>query len=117
MPHGDGVPNLLKFAFNMDASRADSSQLIAGGGGTSGLPAAALDRSEADPVLTIEFIRRKDSSLVYEPEFSSTLDSWTTGTALTIEAIDDQWERVTARDPGDPSGSSQRFARIRVALP
>lgn len=57
VPFSDGVPNLLKFAFNMNLARADVSTLAPGS--NSGLPSARLDEAGEDPVWRVEFVRRK----------------------------------------------------------
>ncbi|MCW1924498.1 hypothetical protein OKA05_18170 [Luteolibacter arcticus] len=119
-PFDDGVPNLLKFAFNMNAAGPDSSVL--GAGGNSGLPQITIDQSdpEAPPVLKVEFLRRKGSGLIYTPQRSDTLDGFVsmTGTQV-ITRIDDQWERVSVEETTPPTTTTATsgFARVQVTLP
>ena len=41
-PQDDGVPNLLKFAFNLDPTKPDARVLRVGANATAGLPGGAL---------------------------------------------------------------------------
>lgn len=111
-PHKDGVPNLLKFAFNMDASRADVRQLTAGGNGAQGLPGSRLVGTGAAQRLQIEYLRRRQSDIEYVPLFSTNAKDWIPATSVVVtETIDDEWERVVA------TGSMQaakNFARVMV---
>ncbi len=115
-PFNDGVENLLKYAFNMNAAGPDVSVLTTGG--TAGLPQVALDTSGAQPVLKVAFLRRKDSGLIYTPQRSDTLGTFVamTGTP-TVTSIDAQWERVTIEEPAPPATAPSKFARVQVALP
>jgi hypothetical protein len=117
IPFGDGVPNLLKFAFNMDAEGPDSSTLAPGG--NAGLPIAGLDESGESTVWRVEFVRRKGSGLTYTPQISSTLEAGSfapmTGTP-TVTDIDEGWERVVVEEPCDPSITPRCFSRIEVVL-
>ena len=120
-PAGDGVPNLLKFAFNMigsDPGQASSLAVpnvqIVGTDGAAGLPR----RGESAGKLTITYIRRKSTStpgVTYAVEFSNTLStgSWAINAFATESAasIDTNFERVTVTDH---AVFAQRFARVRV---
>lgn len=118
MPFSDGVPNLLKYAFNMNLAGPDASTMSAGG--TSGLPRAGLDTSGETTVWRVEFIRRKGSGLVYVPQKSTTLDSGDfqpmSGTT-SVTTINDEWERVIVEEPCDPATTPRCFSRVRVDLP
>ena len=117
-PYGDGVANLLKFAFNMNLGGADSSQLLPGG--TAGLPHFELISSEPSSVWRFEYLRRKGSGLIYTPMHSTQLSAGSfspiVGTETTTD-IDETWERVVLSVPinlvTDPSG----FGTIKVSLP
>ncbi|RYG98561.1 MAG: hypothetical protein EON58_06785, partial [Alphaproteobacteria bacterium] len=126
-PFDDGVSNLLKYAFNMNLAGPDSTRLVAGDG-LSGLPAIALENAgpanQTAPRLRIEYLRRKDSGLLYIPEFSSDLagsglEPWTASAATAeIVPINEDWERVIVRDePPGPGGVTKRFGRVRIVLP
>ncbi len=125
IPHHDGVANLLKYAFNMNLAGPDVSTLTPDSG-ISGLPAVTLEEPEPGeenpPVLRIEFLRRRDSGLIYTAEFSSNLSesgegSWTPANGTPeVEFIDTEWERVIVRDE-IPAPAAKRFGRVRVELP
>lgn len=116
VPFNDGVPNLLKYAFNMNAGGPDVSVLTPGG--TSGLPQIAVDRNGAEPVLCVEFLRRKGSGLIYTPQRSDTLDGFVPMTGkITVTSIDAQWERVSIEETVPPNPAPNGFARIQVSLP
>jgi len=117
IPFGDGVPNLLKYAFNMELDGPDSSTLAPGG--DAGLPAAELDESGESTVWRVEFVRRKASGLTYTPQISTTLEpgsfSPMTGTP-TVTDIDDEWERVVVEEPVDPDTTPRSFSRLSVEV-
>jgi alpha-tubulin suppressor-like RCC1 family protein len=115
-PFNDGVQNLLKFAFNMNATSPDVSVLATGG--TAGLPQVVLDKTGTQPVLRVVFLRRKVSGLIYTPQRSTTLGSFVamSGTP-TVTTIDAQWERVTIEEPAPPATAPSAFARVQVSLP
>ena len=116
IPFNDGVENLLKYAFNMNAGGPDVRVLSAGG--SSGLPQITVDSSGAEPVLKVAFLRRKGSGLTYTPQRSDTLGDFTamTGTP-TVTSIDAQWERVSVEEPALPATAPRAFARVQVTLP
>ncbi|MCB1129816.1 MAG: hypothetical protein KDN05_01725 [Verrucomicrobiae bacterium] len=114
-PFGDGVANLLKFAFNMDATGPDASTLVPITG-TSGLPTYELDPNAGE--VTLQYIRRKDSGLIYTPQKSGSLDGFEPlGGTETSEDIDGQFERVTVVAPCDPAIEESCFWRVAVELP
>jgi hypothetical protein len=110
-PFGDGVPNLLKYAFNMNPGGADRRTLVPGTG-TVGLPVMRIVSGS----VRYEFLRRKNSGLIYTPQQSSNLSgaSWQAATGTTtVTPIDENWERVEIQQaPG-----TARFFRVLVALP
>ncbi|MBE2285889.1 MAG: IPT/TIG domain-containing protein [Prosthecobacter sp.] len=115
-PFGDGVPNLLKYAFNMNGSRSDVSVLIPGTG-ESGLPRIDTPTSGT---FRFEFLRRVGSGLIYTPEKSGDLhsSSWQplTDTPAVI-LINAEWERVIYEEPYTPGVTPQLFGRVQVNLP
>lgn len=117
-PFSDGVPNLLKYAFNMDLTGADASQMTAGG--NSGLPGGGLVEVEGQTFWRVEFVRRKGSGLVYTPKKSTTLDPDSfvplTGSS-SVATINGEWERVTIDEPCDPGSASRCFSFVEVSLP
>jgi uncharacterized delta-60 repeat protein len=115
-PFGDGVPNLLKYAFNMNGSRSDVSVLIAGTG-ESGLP---IIDTPTSGTFRFEFLRRVGSGLIYTPEMSGGLhsSSWQPLTDTpTVIPINSEWERVIYEEPYNPVITPQLFGRVQVNLP
>lgn len=115
-PHHDGVPNLMKYAFNMDATRPDN-RVMTRGTGTAGLPVVAPAQAGSTWVFRFEFLRRIGSGLVYTPQRSGTLvpGSWTPLTATpTVVPVSAQWERVIYEEPMTEAVS---FGRVEVTLP
>lgn len=115
-PFNDGVPNLLKFAFNMNPGGPDRSVLEEGG--SSGLPRIEVDASGGIPVLRVQFLRRRNSGLIYVPERAATLDSFSPmGGNLTVTPMDDTWERVEVVEAVSTTTEKCGFARVRVSVP
>jgi len=117
MPFNDGVPNLLKYAFNLNAAGPDV-RVLAKGTGTAGLPVFALERSGSQTSFKVEFLRRKNTGLVYSPKISTTMVAYEpmTGTT-TVTAINDQWERVIIEKPCNLAITPKLFGRVEVTLP
>lgn len=117
-PFGDGVPNLLKFAFNLNGRGPDEHVLAASG--SSGLPAISLLGSGPDRVFKVEFLRRKGSGLIYTPERSSALETASfapmTGTPV-VTPINDDWDRVVVEEAVDTSVTPRSFGRVKVTQP
>ena len=118
-PDGDGVSNLLEYAFNLDPTFAEPVQMVAGSG-LRGLPLIQLEAvSPTDNRLTVEFVRRTVASgagLTYTTEFATDLTAgdWEAGGTESVTAINARWERVKVTDDG-PVGA-RRFARVKVVL-
>lgn len=120
-PDGDGVVNLLEYAFNMDPNVPLVATLVPASG-TSGLPAHRLEDYDSHERLVIEFVRRKAAThpqIIYYPEFSGDLstDNWQEPLAMIVTSINSTWERVVAYDPTPHDQENpRRFARVRVEL-
>jgi hypothetical protein len=113
-PFSDGVPNLLKYAFNMPLTKTNAGTLTPGSGG-SGLPVF----SKPSPgVFRVEFLRRRNSGLDYTPQRSSSLGAYSpmTGTPV-VTVIDAEWERVVIEEPLGSPAPSLLFSRVAVTLP
>jgi hypothetical protein len=111
-PHGDGVPNLLKFAFNLAPDRPDSRGLEPGG--TAGLPSATPVIGAGAPGLRLESLRRKRAGLVYTLQTSEDLMDWTphaTTPPTSVTSLDADWERVVWELPA----TAPRFF-VRMAV-
>ena len=118
-PYNDGVKNLLKYAFNMNLSGADTRGLVPGTG-TLGLPSITSTASGATTTLRVEFIRRIGSGLVYTPKRSSDLSgaSWITLSATpSVTYIDATWERVLCVEPLTTATTPTCFGVVEVTLP
>ncbi|MDW8350144.1 MAG: fibronectin type III domain-containing protein [Verrucomicrobiae bacterium] len=110
----DGVPNLLRFAFNLNLT--DPAVPITPSTGTKGLPHVYIDTTTQK--LTLEFIRRRATStpgITYQVEFTNDLQTYTPGgSALLIIPINTQWERVLWQDSQTITQNPRRFARVRI---
>ncbi|CAA6690796.1 MULTISPECIES: choice-of-anchor Q domain-containing protein [unclassified Lentimonas] len=115
-PSGDGVSNLLKYAFNLAPSAGDlqtSNPSVLIPDGVAGLP---LIETIEGPQLSITYVRRKTSSfpgISYQPYTGDDLFGLAplSQSSATVTSIDDNWERVTLVDPAT---SESRFGRIEV---
>ena len=122
-PDGDGVENLLEFAFNLDPTFAEPAVMVAGTG-LRGLPLVRLETvAEGDQRLTVEFVRRtagSGSGLTYTVQFATDLaaGNWQTGGTESVTAINARWERVKVTDTmsAGGGGAAARFARVAVAV-
>lgn len=119
-PAEDGIPNLLKYAFNMNptVSYTGDQRLLGPGTGESGLPVIRVTERNGEDRLQIEFVRRRNTdSPVYQPQVSDDLVDWQPlDTIPSVTEIDDQWERVVVDDllPRDERGN--RFVRVLIEL-
>lgn len=123
-PHGDGLSNLLKYAFNLDGSRPDARGMT-GPEGLAGLPRGkpftTLPHPGLPDGLEMTYLRRKNSGLDYVVEFSGTLEpagpgSWTstTPTPPIVHPVNEEWERVSVMNPQGPGNPARGFGRVRV---
>jgi len=119
-PAGDGINNLLKYAFNMDPNRAyTSTDSILTPTGTSGLPLITMVSDNGNTYLQITYVRRiNENSVTYTPQFSSSVTDplgWQSATEEPdVTPIDSLWERVTVRDSLPQEANPSRFARVEV---
>lgn len=116
-PWGDAVPNLVKYAFNLNGNGPDAHHLVPRTG-ASGLPTVWRDTGGAASPLCFEYIRRVNGGVVCMAKESTTLapGSWLplTGTP-TITTIDAEWERVSVAFADTPANTA-RFLLVEVAL-
>ena len=108
-PEGDGIANLLEYAFASDPREPSS---VAG--------QTSLDVSNDHLALT--YIRRRDQpALVYTVEVSADLSAWTSGATETeqilVTPLDEKREQVTVRDLSALNAGSTRFMRLKVSQP
>lgn len=119
-PANDGINNLLKYAFNMNPNSAYSgANKNLTPNGVSGLPLTSTIAVDGSEYLQITYVRRiNDNSIVYTPEFSSSLTNisgWQAAVESAIpERIDSIWERVTVTDTLPLGSSPARFGRVKV---
>ncbi len=115
-PSGDGIANVLKFAFNLAPNAGDvlvSKTNILPENGTAGLPFITRD---AQGRLFIEFVRRKAATnpgVGYAVETGADLFNLQplNLTSASMVSIDATLERVTVVDP---MITPNRFGRVRV---
>ena len=121
-PYGDGVPNLLKYALNLDPQGPDATPMTATG--TKGLPLPGKDST--GKYLTLTFVRRQAATapgVTYLVEFANSLASPTgfaTNPSATsaVSPLDATWERVTVTDSVPVSSQSlARFVHLRITDP
>jgi hypothetical protein len=118
-PHLDGVENLLKYAFNMNLSGPDSRTMASGG--SSGLPGITAQPSGPSSIFRYEFLRRRNSGLIYTPQKNGDLtnpNAWVPLTDTpTVITIDANWERVIYEEPYNAATTPRCFGRVQVTLP
>ena len=119
-PDGDGVSNLLEFAFNLDPTFPEPAVMTADTG-LRGLPLIRLEQiNDSDRRLTVEFVRRTAGSgagLTYATQFASDLNGdWQTGGTESVTAINERWERVKVTDTVSVDATvPARFARVLIS--
>ncbi|MBK8092785.1 MAG: choice-of-anchor D domain-containing protein [Verrucomicrobiaceae bacterium] len=116
-PLGDGISNLLKYAFDLNPTAVDL-HILTPATGTSGLPTVERTGSGASTVFRIEFIRRISGGITYLPQKSNDLNIWSPITTTpTVTPISPGWERVLIEEPADPALVNKIFSRVRVTQP
>jgi uncharacterized delta-60 repeat protein len=110
-PGGHGIPNLLRYAFAMDALHPAREQLPRVSHKT------LTEQEDSSTYLTITYTRRTDDpALVFETEVSDDLLAWEPFTGVEAVEVDDAngSERVTVAHPVPVEDDDRRFLRIRV---
>jgi len=120
-PAGDGVTNLMKYAFNMSPLRAyTGADRDLQPNGTSGLPLITTVDISGASYMQITYVRRVNpNSVTYQPQFGSSLSDPAAWQSATVQVgapikIDDVWERVTVRDSLPTSSVRSRFAQVKL---
>jgi hypothetical protein len=112
--NGSGIPNLVRFAFNMAST--DGFYQVRQQGDTKGMPTVQMHSSTG--LLRVAFIRRRAESnpgVTYRVEFSDNASQWTsTGKEIISAAIDETFEYVVWEDEDASPRKAVRFARVRV---
>jgi len=120
MPFGDGIANLLKYAFQMNLAGPDVHALLPGGAGNSGLPIAQLVNIGGQTFYQLEFIRLKGSGMTYTPQKSTTLAPGSFVAmigAITVQNLGAECERVIVSEPVDLATTPNLFTRLQLTLP
>lgn len=115
IPIKDGVSNVLKYAFNLNLGGSDAHPIEPDG--NSGLPVGRLVEYSGKVYWQMQYVRRKDSGLIYTPMKSATLlpGSFTPMTGIQeLEEIDSKWERVTIHELLNTAVPRAMFFRVEV---
>jgi hypothetical protein len=108
---GDGIVNLLEYAFGLDPTAADRV----------GLPTSGTVSDQGTDYLSITFHRLLGATDIhYTPEFGDDFLHWSPEAAVEVSPASPSanalTEAVTVRDTVPMGGSSRRLGRIRVNL-
>ena len=123
-PARDGIPNMIKYASNLDPNIQVKGveRYLAPGVGLSGLPYVATREFPEGKFLSIEYMRRRGvTDLQYSPQFSGNLlvspQQWEEeGIEVSVDPLfNGDWERVIVRD-SVPVGNSSRFGRVQIRI-
>lgn len=111
---GDGVPNLVEFAFGLSPNENDSDRtVLVSSLDASGLPSVIVSGAST----SLEYVRRNAgalSGLTYTAQFGDLTAPWTDAVGGTVTPVGDRFERVSVTD--SVSGSVRRFGRVRVSI-
>ncbi len=116
-PHGDGVPNWLKYAFGMNGSAADQ-RIYDPLTGTPGLPNISYSINGTEIHLQVIFQRRIGSAQTYTPKTSDSLaaDSWIPIPGPTgFTPVSMEWEQVSYDIVLDAASAPVGFAVVEVS--
>ena len=121
-PDGDAIPNISEYAFNLSPVSTNA-MTVTSGSGTAGMPLITTVGSGQEPLLRLEFLRRKVSSsqsVTYFPQFSTDLstlgpEGWTAAAnPEAVTSIDSVWERVII---DGPTAAPRQFGRLKLTQP
>ena len=114
IPFGDGVANLLKFAFGMDGAAADRRVTMEG---AAGLPRFSIGMEDGAARLRVEYLMRDGSGLRYTPMRSESLEAGSfmpMGGTETVETLAGGWLRVVRSERLEVE---RCFGVVEVSLP
>ncbi len=106
---GDGISNLLKYAFNLNPLATDARMLAPDG--TAGMPSVSYDAG----TVQVRYLRRLGVPLNYLLESSSDMQSWQPVTQTPEDAstgAGSEWERCTVPIPAT---AAKHYFRVRVS--
>ena len=112
-PDGDGIPNLLEYALNLDPKIAK----------TTGLPTAGQTTVGGQQYLTLTYTQLIGTpGITYLPQVSGDLSTWNGGSGYTVAVGttsngDGATQTVVVRDAVAMSGATRRFMRLQVSRP
>ena len=112
-PDGDGIPNLVEYALNLNPEQAN----------VVGLPIIGQTTISGQQYLTLTYTQViAATDITYVPQVSGDLITWTSGpsyTAIvsTTNNADGVTQTVVTRDLTPMSGASARFIRLEVTKP
>jgi hypothetical protein len=118
---GDGISNLMEYAFGMNPAVNNSGTLAVSGAALTshGMPLVNVDNQPTTVDYTARFVRRKDyatAGLVYTVQFSADLTTWQSSVATpTVVASDATHDAVSVPYPFFVNGKKARFFRITVS--
>jgi hypothetical protein len=120
---GDGIPNLLEWAFGTNPTASDAGVVGFSAGAITSLggPKVIMDNSAGSPTPLAIFGRRLDyvaSGLSYTVEFSADLSQWVaSGDTPTVQAADSMMQVVSIPFPPTVNGQPAKFFRVKVVGP
>ena len=112
-PAGDGISNLLKYAFGLDP-KSD---------GVAGLPQVSTTRVGGQNYLTLTYTKVISATdITYTAEVSPDLTAWTSGANATVAVsttnnADGQTQTVVVRDATATGTAAKRFIHLKVTTP
>ena len=109
-PGGDGVNNLMCYAFDLNPYDFRDSQGF--------LPEVGMTGSGAGSRLRIRYLRHKptgSSGLVYVAQFGNGAGAWENATSVPVVTdLGGDWEEVVVTDAVTAVAAGRRFGRVRV---
>jgi len=115
-PDGDGIPNLLEFAFNLPPLTAGTPLAVPGTLG--GLPWVREEVLDGARYFTMEYVRRKNAGS-FQPEVSHDLESWTPAGYTVLSgpvSVSGAYERMKLR-LGTPIQPGEKvFYRLKALI-
>jgi hypothetical protein len=113
MPAGDGIPNLLKYALNLNPFA----------GGQTGMPVGGMIRESGSGYMTLSYTEvPARTDITYTVQVSGNLSTWSSGTGYTalVSATnnpDGVTQTVVVQDLVPPAAGVARFMRLMVTSP
>ena len=115
---GDGLKNLVEFAFGCDPKSGISQNLVLSGNSIAsvGLPVIATTGTGDQTRLRVQFVRRlNDSSVSYTVQFSDDLVNWSNATnSPNVIGSNASFEVVSVDDDVFVPAKTLRFGRVQV---